>query len=416
MPHQRAGITGVNKSPLRKKLQMLQFGFLQRFNRATQLVHTVDNQMIIFESFQGSSYSCSPRAIYEAMLQDDRFKSFTFVWAFVNPDKYSYLLKNERTTLVHSGSKEYEHTFSTAKYWVVNAMVPLTIAKDPERQIALQCWHGTPLKRLRNDIVENRPTKLDSSSDIQVLNKLDVPRYDYFISPSEYASTHFKSAFGLTDMNMENIIIETGYPRNDYLTRFTPSDVQTIKTNLKLPQDKKVLLYAPTWRDDQFDGDGVFKFDPKLDFSVLQTTLGNEYILLFRAHSNVADTFNFSAYEGFVYNVSSVENINELYVISDALITDYSSVMFDYANLQRPILFYMYDREHYQKDLRGFYLPIDELPGIITTTQEALLNQLTNLDAYAKETKSAIAAFHQRFNYLDDGNATQRVIDTVWGF
>ena len=124
---------------------------------------------------------------------------------------------------------------------------------------------------------------------------------------------------------------------------------------------------------------------------------------------DTADQFDFAAYEGFVWDVSQYPDINELYVVSDLLITDYSSVFFDYANLKRPILFYMYDLAAYRDDIRGFYLDLKELPGAIVETEEALIQaipQALEQDAYDEKYQR----FHARFNALDDGHASERVV------
>mgnify|MGYP000910123033 CR=1 FL=1 len=106
---------------------------------------------------------------------------------------------------------------------------------------------------------------------------------------------------------------------------------------------KKVILYAPTWRENQhLPGEG-YQFQLPVDFKRWREVLGDEYVILFRAHYFISNSFDFVAFSGFVYDVSQMDDINPLYLAADVLITDYSSVFFDYANLRRPILFFMYD-------------------------------------------------------------------------
>ena len=144
----------------------------------------------------------------------------------------------------------------------------------------------------------------------------------------------------------------------------------------------------------------------------LRRELGDDYVILFRVHYFVANQFDFTRYEGFVYNVTEYDDISALYVISDMLITDYSSVFFDFANLGRPMIFYMYDREAYADDIRGFYLSLDELPGPIVTTEEELLDSIKNYrkDDYDEKYRE----FNQKYNPLDDGHASERVIDILF--
>ena len=176
-----------------------------------------------------------------------------------------------------------------------------------------------------------------------------------------------------------------------------------------LPKDKKIILYAPTWRDDQHQAGVGYTYKTEVDFDMLKKNLEDEYVILFRAHYLVASTFDFEKYSGFIYNVSDVDDINELYISADMLITDYSSVFFDYANLKRKIIFYMYDFEKYKDELRGFYIDIDELPGKITKTEEELIQAIKDTDE--EKYREKYKKFNQKFNCLDDGQAAKRVVE-----
>ena len=139
--------------------------------------------------------------------------------------------------------------------------------------------------------------------------------------------------------------------------------------------------------------------------------LQDEYIILFRAHYLVANKFDFAKYAGFIYDVSHIDDINDLYIISDLLITDYSSVFFDYANLKRPMIFYMYDLDLYQEILRGFYLDLEELPGPIVRSENELIAAIKNSTNVDEE---VITRFNKKFNYLEDGQAAKRVVEEVF--
>ncbi len=178
--------------------------------------------------------------------------------------------------------------------------------------------------------------------------------------------------------------------------------------------NKKIILYAPTWRDNQYVAGLGYTYDMHLDLDRLQRELGEDYILLCRLHYLVANSIDFEKYEGFIYDVSKYDDINELYIISDLLITDYSSVFFDYANLKKPILFYMYDLEEYRDDIRGFYIDINELPGEIITEEDRLIEAVKEVeDGFVPDEK--YMAFNSRYNYLDDGNAAKRTARKIFG-
>ena len=218
------------------------------------------------------------------------------------------------------------------------------------------------------------------------------------------------SAFNLKEVHKENCIIEQGYPRNDFLYNYTEDDVKRIKQKLGIDGiNKKIILYAPTWRDNQHQAGVGYTYKTEVDFDKLQKELQDEYIILFRAHYFVSNSFDFEKYKGFIYNVSNLDDVNETYVVSDILITDYSSVFFDYANLKRPMLFYMYDFEEYKDEMRGFYIDIDELPGEITKTEDELINAIRHTKNF--EYNEKYKKFNDKFNYLDDGQAAKRTVE-----
>jgi CDP-glycerol glycerophosphotransferase len=372
---------------------------------------SVRPKSVIFESFRSTGYVDSPKAIYEYMLNSSEYKDYTFIWSFREPHKYKHL-KSKRTKLVRHESHAYYTAFARAQYWVVNGWIPLKIKKY-SGQTALQCWHGTPLKRLRYDIVGTADTNHRRAGIAK--NDEDVKRFDYFISPSKFASKAFTTSFNLKNLGMEDILIETGYPRNDFLATLKKSQIKSLKAKLMLPSDKKILLYAPTWRDDQKQEGKGFIYQPPINFEYLKQRLENEYIILFRAHNLISNSFDFDRLGGFVRDVSKVDDINELYAVSDVLMTDYSSVFFDYGNLQRPMIFYMYDIEHYTQGLRGFYLDLRDLPGDVVKTKEEVADILSRLPAYAKKYNIKLRKFHDTFNPLDDGSATARVVTEVFG-
>ena len=126
----------------------------------------------------------------------------------------------------------------------------------------------------------------------------------------------------------------------------------------------------------------------------------------------MANSFDFEKYKGFIYDVSHYESINDLYVIADMLITDYSSVFFDYAILKRPIIFYMYDLKAYQEDIRGFYIDLKELPGNIVENENDLVIEINNMKNNFKYDET-YREFHDKFNSLEDGKATKRVLEKI---
>ena len=380
----------------------------------------IDDKLVVFACFGGKSYTCSPKALYEYMLTDEKYKDYKFVWAFKKVSNYEFLNQNRNTTVVRINSKKYKKAVKTAKYWIFNYKIPEYL-KPKKDQVFLQCWHGTPLKRLGCDLI-HFDNVLNTIEGMKKRYRLEAKKFTYFISPSKYCTEKFTSAWDLKSIGKENIMIEEGYPRNDFLFKYTENDVIDIKKRFlgeeyvekeKTSKKKKIILYAPTYRSNQHETGTGYVYKEEVDFERLRKLFGEEYIILFRPHYFVANSFDFEKYSGFVYNVSDIDDINELYVISDILITDYSSVFFDYANLKRPIIFYMYDLEHYRDKSNGFYFDVEkELPGKIVKTEDDLIEEIkrvSNNFEYDKKYQD----FNNKFNYLDDAYSSKRVLEKV---
>lgn len=394
---------------LRKKARVLNTYLKTRWYKRMAASMPIDDKLIVFETFMGRQYGCNPRAIYEYMISDEKYDDYRFVWVFRELDKKKQFESLDRAEIVLFKSKDYYRYYASAKCIVTNSNIDYHIVKR-EGQIFLQTWHGTPLKKLRCDIEAEHGNANNTLAEIKMKNDMDVVRYDYFLSPSKFASEKFTSAFNLKEMGKENIIVEMGYPRNDLMFNYTDDDIKAILEELNINTDKKILLYAPTFRDNNHQVGTGYVYDLHLDFDKLYDAIGDEYIVLFRAHYFIANQFDFEKFKGFVYDVSSLDDITRLYLISDVLVTDYSSVFFDYANLKRPILFYMYDLYQYANEIRGFYIDINELPGPILKSEEELIGAIKgNEFAYDEKYEN----FNNRYNYLDDGSASKRVAELI---
>lgn len=389
---------------------------VKHYKSLSDSIKTNDKQ-IIFESFRGRNYNCSPKAIYQYMKSDIRFTDFEFIWIIRKIEKReeegTFPEEIKGDTIIEYGSEEYFRAYAGAKYWITNSRLPRYINKKAD-QVYVQCWHGTPLKRLGNDINVAGSNALYSKSALQDVYDKDVQRYSYMISPSRFCTEKYISAFGLEENNDPKIVIEEGYPRNDYLFRYTEEDAKAIKAALGINGDdtRKIILYAPTWRDNQHENGVGYTYELGLDFKKLQQQIGSEYIILFRPHYFIANKFDFDEFKGFVYDVSKVEDINQVYVISDMLMTDYSSVFFDYANLKRPMLFYMYDLYEYKNNMRDFYFSLNELPGMIVEKEDELADAIrSTYENFLYDEK--YRKFNERFTYLDDANSSERVMNRI---
>ncbi|PLT31045.1 hypothetical protein CUU66_04365 [Peribacillus deserti] len=362
--------------------------------------------LVIFESFLGKQYSCNPRAIFEYI--EKHHPEYDMYWSV--DKRYTSVFDKEGIPYLKRFSLSWLLNVPRAQYWVSNSRMPLWIPK-PKHTTYLQTWHGTPLKKLAADMKEvHMPGTKTENYKRNFL--AESSKWDYLISPNPYSTEIFSRAFAVD----KSKIIESGYPRNDILyTGLNAENITDTKKRLGISLDKKVVLYAPTWRDDQFYSVGKYKFELQLDLNNMKQELGDDYVILLRLHYLIADDLDLSAFKGFAYNLSRHGDINELYLISDLLITDYSSVFFDFANLKRPMIFYVYDIETYRDKLRGFYFDFEsQAPGPLVKTTEEIIAEIKMFESNGFNPGESMEEFNNKFCGLEDGRAAQRVVERVF--
>lgn len=350
---------------------------------------------VLYASFSGRQFSDSPRAVYEELLRQKA--DLEHVW--VVEDRRAEI--PEGVKAVRRWSREWYEALGRSRYIVTNTHLPHWVRRR-EGQVIVQTWHGTPLKRIGHDI--------DSVqfADRKYLSKVaeETPNWSFLVSPNRFSTPIMKRAF-----QYDGEILESGYPRNDVLlSDKTEQLAREVRERIGLPEGKKVVLYAPTWRDDQFYRAGNYKFDLRIDLRKAAERLGDDHVLLVRKHSNIVDAVP-GAGDGFVFDVSSYPDIAELFLITDVLVTDYSSLMFDFANTGRPMLFFTYDLEYYRDQLRGFYFDFEKrAPGPLLQTSDELIDALVGIEQTSASYTEAYREFRDVFCDLDDGHAARRVI------
>ncbi|MDO5520486.1 MAG: CDP-glycerol glycerophosphotransferase family protein [bacterium] len=378
---------------LLRKLMVI--GVLQKrkisFFMRSRKVKCLDEKLVIFEAFGGRSYGCNPKALYLAMInKKEEYGGYALVWCFRKPEDYLFLQKNDNTRLVKYRSKEYYDCYARAKYFITNYRLPQEIKKRKE-QIYVQCWHGVPLKRLGYDIAEYQDRTVSTRALRRQYTKA-AKDYTYLLSPSKYYTEKLTSAFHLKELHKEDIFIEKGYPRNDALYGDTDKEQEKIRRALGISEEKRVILYCPTYRENEYTVGVGNTIELGIDFHHLSEALSKDYVLLFRAHYLIKSKFQFEEFQDFIIDVSNYQEINDLYIASDLLVTDYSSVMFDYAILEKPIVLYMYDLEEYKTKLRDFYLEFEELPTAPVTKEEDLIRAIEETKEFQMDDR------YQRFN------------------
>lgn len=342
---------------------------------------------ILFEASWGDKYSCNPRAIYEYI--DKNYPEYECIWA-LNDDRIPINGKGKR---VRRGTLKYYYYLATSKYLVNNVNFPQTYIKR-DGQIEIQTMHGTPLKTLGMDVA-------DEMQNQQIIDNFIErnSRWDYLITQGRFVE---EKAYQMFRVHPQ--ILKTGYPRTDHLMNASKKDLQDIKSKLGLPSEKKIILYAPTWRTRNH-------FDMNLDIEFMREALSNDYILLVRIHHFSAKGYDIPEDKEFVFDVNNYSSIEDLYLISDVLITDYSSSMFDFALLDKPMIFFTYDMDEYCNNLRGLYVDFrKESPGPICMTTEEVVYAITNTDDITKKYDERVAAFKEKFLTYETNNSSELVV------
>lgn len=390
-------------SRLKKRLKKILKKGVKKYYCACIRLFQVKKDMILFESNLGRNYTGNPKYIYEEMVKlglDEKYKCY-FIFEDISISIPGKAKKVRRNRFL------YFYLMARAGVWVSDSRMPMFLIKR-EGVHYIQTWHGTPLKKLALDMDD---VSMAGETTIDTYKKnfyKNTRTWDYLISQNNFSTHVFRRAFAF-----DKTMLEIGYPRNDTLINNNhPSYIAQLKKELKLPADKKIILYAPTWRDNEFYGKGKYKFNPKLDFKKAKIELEDEYIMIVKYHYLIMDSIDWSGYEGFIYDCDLSYDIADLYLVSDYLITDYSSVMFDYSLLHRPMFFYAYDLDNYKDNLRGFYFDfIEEVPGPISLTTDELIRDIKQYDANKFIEK--YDAFSQKYNHVDDGQASSKVVNLI---
>ncbi|WP_371668595.1 CDP-glycerol glycerophosphotransferase family protein [Streptomyces sp. NBC_00289] len=353
---------------------------------------------ILFDAFKGTQYSDSPRALHEELVRRGVDLEHLFV---VRDDQVEV---PPTAKAVRMWSPQWYEALATSRYVVANNHLPDWFQKR-EGQIVVQTWHGTPLKKIGHDI------EAIHFADQRYLERVEkeVQNWDMLVSPNSFSTPILKRAFGFPGE-----MVESGYPRNDIL-RLPGMErrEQEIRRRIGLPEGKRVVMYAPTWRDDQFYAPGKYKLDFRIDLADARARLGADHVLLVRRHPNVVDPVP-GAGDGFVFDVSDYPDMADLSLITDVMITDYSSLMFDYVNTGRPILFFTYDLDHYRDTLRGFYFDFQQsAPGPLLYTSEDLVTAVREIDRIQDTYAERYRWFQSEFCDLDDGYASARLADRM---
>ncbi|MFB6990241.1 CDP-glycerol glycerophosphotransferase family protein [Streptomyces sp. NPDC056304] len=353
---------------------------------------------VLYSSFDGRQYSDSPRAIHEEVAR--RGTGLEQLW--VVRDQQARIPKG--ATAVEHGSAAWHEALASSRHIVTNTQLPEWFERR-EGQCVVQTWHGTPLKRIGLDLAGTARANAAYIATIEQRAR----QWSLLVSPNRFSTPVLRRSFGY-----RGEVLECGYPRNDLFHAADRTKVASaVRERLGIREGRRIVLYAPTWRDDRPQGGGRYALDLRLDLAVAERELGSDTVLLVRRHYLVTDHLPDSG-SGFVRDVSRYGDVGELMLISDALVTDYSSLMFDFAQTGRPMLFHTYDLAHYRDTLRGFCFDFEtRAPGPLIPGSAGLVEALRDPERATRGHAQAYEAFRRDFCDLDDGHAAAAVVDRM---
>jgi len=368
-------------------VQVLYRSVLSAFFRFIGLFVPVDDTLVLINGLS-FKYNDSPRAIYEKMIELGLLEKYHVVWALSEPDKYDIPLCKK----VKMDTMKYFITALRAKYWIACVNIERALHFKKKKTIYLNTWHGASFGYVGNAVGGR--------------NDFHYEHINYFCLNGEYERDLI-----IRDFNVRpEALIPTGYPRNDELYAATKETRRAFRAQFGIPDDKKIILYTPTWRESD-DGGLSYKLAPPIDWKKWERILGDKYVVFLRTHAYTTKLMNVE-FNDFVRDYIDYPNVNHLMIASDMMISDYSCIQLDYSILGKPIICFGYDYEWY-KETRGLYFDCGTvMPSGVKRTEDEVLEQILhmNYDEECAKTRK-FCADHMEYG----GNATVECINKLFG-
>lgn len=369
--------------------------FVQAVYRATMSIFfrfiglfvRIDDNLVLMNG-HGSKYNDSPRDIFRKMEELGLTEKYKVVWALNDPDKYEI----ENCEKIKMDTFKYFITALKAKYWVSCVNIERGLHFKKKKTVYLNTWHGALINLCGNAVGGRKDFNWNY--------------VNLFCVCGDYEKPFIMRDFGVR----EEALITTGYPRNDMLYSADREEIARIKEKLSLPRDKKIILYAPTWRE-TVDGGSTYQLAPPIDWGKWKEKLSDGFVVLLRTHPYTTKLMNVE-FDSFVINCTEYPEVNHLLLAADVLISDYSSINLDYCILEKPMICFGYDYEEY-KSQRGFYYDLEEnMPNGVIKNEDDVIELLLNMNV--EEQCKKTAEFKKgRMQY--GGNASVECINKLFG-
>lgn len=375
--------------------------FRIRAKYAKYLKLGIAEDTILYESYHGKNMTGNVYALFKELSKHPVYCKYKHVWAiddFDNPS-IKHFEDKDKIIIVKIHSNQYAKYLATAKYLINDTSFPYYFQKR-DGQVYINTWHGTPLKTLGKDI---KGSSISGHANIS----RNLLHTDYFLTPNKFTAEKLLKANDIEGL-FNGYIVDSGSPRVDLTLN---SDQNKIKEKLNLNKNKKVVLYAPTYRGSS-EHDSIHEVEKIIqDVKKLKEKFSDQYEIILKVH--------YFVYKHIQKNdlgdicVPNWIDTNELLSCIDVLITDYSSIFFDFLPTRKPVIFYMFDKENYERE-RGFYIDLDSLPGPICHNIDELIKTIAELPNIKNEYCKKYEYFLEKYCYHDDGKATKRAIELIF--
>jgi CDP-glycerol glycerophosphotransferase (TagB/SpsB family) len=381
-----------------------------------------NNKRILFGAWNGKIYGDNSKYLFEYLLMEEDLE---LIWIGNDHIREKLPVRDNVKFAKINSFKAYYYALTSKYVFFTNGYSDLTRIYCLRGAIITQLWHGGGIKKILADSLETKRDKGTLSAsrwyDYKI-GRYTFNKCQFFITSSEEREKNILSAFRYFGIN-DNCIIKHGQPRNDMLVNYSENEVSKLKDkfkkNFNIPYEKKIILYLPTFRDKKQEMNFSFLNLIKSDKKLKDILIKNNAIIIEKRHLNVASSSNTNEHSNLFYDLSSHANnidTQELLLISDILITDYSGVYLDYLLLDRPIIHFAYDYEYYKNEDRGFKYDIrDVAGGVFVEKTENLVNEL-NLHLYnPNRLKDVRDSMNIIMNSYENGESCEHIVEIVLG-
>lgn len=365
----------------------------------------IREKTILYESFFGRGMTCNPYALFRAMLKDPEYQGYTHVWVLDDFENHRVTMEEypgKNVIFVKYQSREYLKWLASAKI-VVNNVTFQGYYTKKENQIYINTWHGIPLKYLGRDLP-------DGATEIKNASRSFL-QSDHILAANSFLTSIYLNSYHIKEI-YSGTILEEGYPRNDLLHSEREYILDKLRRNgVKLEPNKKVILYAPTWRGNNFGKpqdtvEDIFAFREQL-MAAIDT---EQYQVLVKPHNALHELMR--KHDDCDFVVPASFDANEMLSQTDILISDFSSIYFDFLTTRRPILFYIPDAEEYKQE-RGIYFGLEELPAPYTDDPAQIAEWINHIEAFQRDTRSQYEKVRDFCEHADDIDISAHVLDIV---